>query len=628
MKVLKKLDKVLEEARKQVEEEVGSLMGVTFKLSPLLNKLASKEDYFEEQAEKKIVANIDISGDIEGCGGLVISVKDAIRLGGTLIMLPHAELEEVVKSENYTEEIEDSYGEIANIVAGAYTKVFEDMYPQNCRFVRKEQAVITPLKVEVDSDEPFLNQWYYWVKAGMTIDDHTMDDLDMLIPAEAFGLEIPGVEQSFDVPEEHVEIEAENDSAEVAEPEEEKIDDEIDTKQHSKHKQVDEVAAAEVEVLSDVELEKQQKKVNKLLKNCSKLISEEVSALLGVDIRLKNPVNKIISKEEFFLEEISGKQILTHMDVVDETEDKSYLFISVKDAIRAGSILIMLPPSELESAVSEEDFTADTEDAYGEIANIISGVYTQVFQDQYSKNMRFVKTDLERVAPMKVDTDSDEVIPNQNYYLSSCGLVIDDKECGDICMLFPAQIVKLSQLGEAKQSGEPATAGSGSAAVGSSSSSASIETATVTSGSSEAGSSSPSTSGVIPAHGGDQQPPGAADVLIIENHSEQAAVICQELQSIGVRAKIVSFNDNISKHLTSDLRLIFIVMGEVDEQAYGVTIKVNTQSTAPIVAASSEWTRSKVIKAVKYGVHDILLTPAQAADIREKVEHNIIKLAA
>jgi len=121
---------------------------------------------------------------------------------------------------------------------------------------------------------------------------------------------------------------------------------------------------------------------------------------------------------------------------------------------------------------------------------------------------------------------------------------------------------------------------------------------------------------------------GSIEVLIIQNYPLEAEKIQLELQNIGIVSKCISFNDNIHSHITSELRLILIVMQEVNEQAYGITIKVNSMSSAPIVAAGSEWTKSKVIKAVKYGVHDILLVPAAGEDIREKIESNIIRLAA
>ena len=148
-------------------------------------------------------------------------------------------------------------------------------------------------------------------------------------------------------------------------------------------------------------------------------IQEEVGALLGVDVQLGGLENRPVTKEDYFLSEVSGKQVLAHMKVTGDVEDKSYLFIGLKDAIRIGGTMIMLPPFELEAAVTEEEFTEDAADAYGEIANIIAGVYTGFFEEQYIKNLRFVKTELEQVVPLKVETASDEPLPDQTYYMSS-----------------------------------------------------------------------------------------------------------------------------------------------------------------------------------------------------------------
>ncbi len=147
-KIKKKLDRILEEVQPRIGEEVGGLIGGTLTFSDFSARLISKEDFFEEASGKLVFAEMQVTGDVEGDGCLLLSVKDAVRLGGTLIMLPESELEEVVASEEYSEEIEDSYGEIANIIAGSYTKTFEEMYPKSCRFIRKEQQVITPIKID------------------------------------------------------------------------------------------------------------------------------------------------------------------------------------------------------------------------------------------------------------------------------------------------------------------------------------------------------------------------------------------------------------------------------------------------------------------------------------------------
>jgi len=188
-KAQQRIDKILEAVRTRIQDEVSGLIGATFILSDLQRQFVSKEEAFEQLPGKQVMAKMDITGDIQGQGCLLLDVKDAIRLGGTLIMLPESSLDEVVTAGKYDEETEDSYGEIANIIAGSYTKVFEETYPDNCRFVRKTQEIIIPVKVDIGSDEPVPDQLYYQIAAVMTLNGRQMGNLVMLLPAATFGLE-------------------------------------------------------------------------------------------------------------------------------------------------------------------------------------------------------------------------------------------------------------------------------------------------------------------------------------------------------------------------------------------------------------------------------------------------------
>jgi len=188
-KVQQQFDKILESVAKRIQDEVSGLIGATFILSAPQKQFISKEDAFEELSGKQVLAKIDITGDVQGIGCLLLELKDAIRLGGTLIMMPDDSLEQMVVAGDYNEDAEDSYGEIANIITGAYTKVFEEMYPESCRLVRKTQEVIVPVKVDVGSDEPVPDQLYYQVTSAMNLNNRQMGNLVMLLPAASFGLE-------------------------------------------------------------------------------------------------------------------------------------------------------------------------------------------------------------------------------------------------------------------------------------------------------------------------------------------------------------------------------------------------------------------------------------------------------
>jgi chemotaxis protein CheY-P-specific phosphatase CheC len=580
MKAQQRIDKILESVTKRIQEEVTGLIGAALTLSGSRNSLISKGDFFDQPVGKQIAVKLDITGGVEGAGCLLVGIKDAIRLGGTLIMLPLHELEKVISSEEYNDEIQDSFGEIANIISGSYTKVFEEMYPDACRFIRKEQEIIIPLKVDVESDQPVPNQLLYQITSSMKLDNVEMGEITVLLPASAFGLE-----------------QAEETKPAGKTSRSEPVDD-------VQEKTVLEEEKPDVPV---IDVNKHRKRVDNLLNDCQAKMQEEVSGLLGVEVQLSGLENRPVTKEDFFLGEVSGKQVLAHMKVMGgEVEGKSFLFVGLKDAIRIGGILIMLPPAELETAVMEEEFTEDAKDAYNEIANIIAGVYTGFFEEQYIKSLRFVRTELEQVIPLKVETAADEPIPDQTYYMSSSTVTIEGKALGKVQMLFPIMLLQLEGLTQ-PQATEAERDWKGSAV----------------SGKKEI----PQTS-VLPAEAEGHEGKGGADILLISDDDKEAAKISLVLEHAGFTVRTLSFKNNVNNYISDSLRAVFLVMHEVDEQAFGVAIKVSSSCRVPLIAAGPAWTRSKVIKAVKYGVNDIILTPASEQDVQETIENNLVKLAA
>lgn len=594
-KAKKKLDKILELVQERLGDEVGGLMGTTLVLSDLQTRLISKEDYFDEPSGKLVFSEMELSGELEGNGGLFISVKDAVRLGGTLIMLPENELEECVSSEDYSEEIDDSYGEIANLIAGSYTSTFEEMYPKKFRFIRKTSEVIIPMKVDIDSDKPVPNQNYYQASASMKLNDVEMGQLTLLMPSLPFGL---GDEpQAADG--------QETETASQAETTQSDSPADKTAEEQAQEQQAEPTAAEE----KSFDINKQKKRVDACLAECCKRMEDEVGALLGAKVVLSDHSTRIVSKEDYYMDEASGKQILAHMDIVGELEGKSYLHVGLKDAIHIGGTLIMLPPDELEKVVKEGEFSDDSEDAYGEIANIISGVYTKVFEEQYPEKIRFIKTDLEEIVPMKVDVESDDPMPDILYYMATSCINIDGKDLGNLQMLLPANIFQLEGLGQTETADEMSAAESKAEN-------------SVTGKAADGGTAS--RAGAV--EGGEEtQTP---EFLLVSNDETECSKIAAVFDGRGSAYKVLDFKDNVSNYLPGDVRAVFLLMTSVDEKGLGVAIKISAASSLPLIVAGPEWTRTKVIKAVKYGVNDILLTPASDDDIIEKIDSLQVKKAA
>ncbi len=629
-----RLDKIMVACRERMQEEVSALLGKTITFAEPETKVLSKEDFFSEPAGKSVLAHVQLEGDIEGQGCLIVPIRDAIRIGGTLIMLPDSELESVISEEEYTEELEDSYGEIANIICGSLTTTFEEQYPKSFRLVRTEQEVILPVKVDIESDDPVPDGTYYLMSTAMALDGAEMGKLQLLLPAVSFGL----VEKS-QAPEEPKEeaaasVEQTTDSkatpSEAQQPEVIERGSVEETQRaetiERPEKEGDQPAAASPEPAKkkSVDVKKQKERIDQLLANCLEKVGEEVGALLGGTLKITPEENAALDKEEL-LEQAGGKQVLARMDVRGEGEGESYLFVSLKDAIFLGGTLIMLPDAELEEVVRNEEFGEDTEDAYGEIANIIAGVYTAVFEEQYRKTLGFVKTGLETVIPVKIDPDSDDVIPRCIYYLNAGTIHYNDQELGRLQMVFPAALFELESLAVSAVEEEPTPAagksagGDGNGAVNRQNG-VDAEVLHPAAGQ-QAGQSSV---GNVAADAG-----GNTDILLFTDDDAEASSLVAFLSGQGYTARILHYKDAITDYLTPAVSLVFLVMREVNEQGFGMAIKLGSSGLqVPLVMAGPAWTRTTVLKAVKYGATDILITPATLEDVVEKLENNLVKKAA
>ena len=612
MKNRERLDKILQIGSERIQAEVSSLLGKPFKLGDPVFRQVSKEDLFAGLGGKSVLAHVSLDGEIQGRGCLLVSVADAIRIGGLLIMLPDSELESVVSAQEYSDELKDSFGEVANIICGAVTYIFEEQYPKTIRLIRTEQEMLIPAKVETESDQPVPNGEYYVMTVAMETEQHALSDLTVVLPIAAFDLEpetgtaapadpAAGQETAARRPSSVPEDAADS-------PESSPVQENPEPQPAEAAAIPDQDTATEPEQPPQRDLGKQKKLIDTLLKASLAKIGEDTSGLLGGELQVTPLANEAHSKESF-LEQLGGKQVMARMDIRGDHPGEAMLFVESKTAICLGGSLIMLPESELDEAVRNESFNDDTRDAYGEVANIIAGAYTAIFEEQYRAKLGFVKTSMEIVVPAKIDPDTGDVFPKQAYYLSTGQITYNGKDLGLLQLLVPAAVFELEGLLEPV----PSQAGAAKEAGGSRQQAAPQDKA-----------QAPEEPARLHRH-----VPEETDILIYSDDEDEGNRIAEALRQLGHAPVILHFKEPVNNVLTSQIQLVLLVMGEVSEQGFGVAIKLNSAGLrVPLVAAGPAWTRSLVFKAVKYGVNDILMTPSTAGDVREKLKANLIKKAA
>jgi len=607
------IDEIIESAQQKIQDEIGGLIGASLSLAKPQGEIVSRDDLEGQLSGNVILTHIEISGDIAGNGYLLVKVRDAIRLGGTLIMLPQAELDELIESESYDEETEDSYGEIGNIITGIFTSLFEEMHDSSCRFERGVQHLIKFPFDDEKTGELIDDTLFYKITSNITLADVSLGPLILMLPAAPFDL-IENVNQKemesksgFDEQDQNNEglgeasLTEENPIGNSEKPEQ--IVSEVPADLESS-------SPTSTEESSSFDVETRRTDIDSLLEMCRVSIQQAVGDIVGVEVTISEMNNKVVTKEQFYLDETSGKQVAANFVVTGDVEACCHLYLGLKDAIRIGSTLLMLPPNELESAVSEGTFNPDAQDAYDEITRVVSRVYSEIFSEHHSNSLHFSTTDIGQVVPMKVDIDSDDPIVNQTYYLNKLKLGIDGHDSGWLQMLFPvvllgletiepAGIVKNSDLEEEK---DQTTALSEDDLF---------------------------TGAVEKAVQAADSPRGqTGEILIISDADPEAHRIEEMLGSQGISAVQLNFRDNLIDYLPGAYQAVLLVMNDVDEQSLGMAIKISTSCSLPLIATGSSWTRSKVFKAVKYGVSDILLTPATEDDISSKISGYITSQAA
>lgn len=325
--------------------------------------------------------------------------------------------------------------------------------------------------------------------------------------------------------------------------------------------------------------------VKNLLEEAREKIQEEISGLLGHPLKLEKPRFRQVSKEGFFTE-ANKKLVLTRVAVKGDLEGEIFIFIPLRDAILLGGTLIMLPSSELESRIKKEEFGEEENDAFGEVANILTGVINTLFEDNHPKKLRFVKTDLQPLTAAKIVPAAPEPFPPQNFLQGSFAMKMEEQSLGTLDVLFPTMFFPSDETVDSPPLPPPAQ---------------------------------PSPPSPSPAP---DLKTGLSRVLILTDHGCDTEALSAALRDRSFEPTCFGFQDDAREFLRGkEVSGIFLVMREVTEQGFAAAIRVRSAigDDIPLIAVGPQWTRNTVIKAVKFGIRDILVAPASMEEIHEKI---------
>ncbi|MBN2429359.1 MAG: hypothetical protein JXK94_13575 [Deltaproteobacteria bacterium] len=362
-----------------------------------------------------------------------------------------------------------------------------------------------------------------------------------------------------------------------------------------------------------------------VLETVGEKIEEEVGLLVDAELNVSLLETNIVSKRDFF-ELIGKKTVLTRFDVNGDQNGECYLFSELKDAILLAGILVMLPTNEIQERISREVFGTEENDAFGEIANIISGALSTSFEEDYRGELHFIKTNLEPLNKNKLDVTSDEPFPEQDLFLAAFSFKKDGKDLKPFHIVIPTNLLGLETAAEpAAEEAKPDAQDKKANTRPKAGQSATEEEDNQPESQTDPEASEGDNPQEIPKDTTDAAP-GDEVVLILSNAPEDCQIFVESLEPQACECICKDFHEDIKEIFQTRLvKGVFLIMKEVNDQGFATVIKIKSAASPqiPIIAAGPKWTRSTVLQAVKYGSCDVLMTPSTVEEIQEKVKNHM-----
>ncbi len=359
--------------------------------------------------------------------------------------------------------------------------------------------------------------------------------------------------------------------------------------------------------------------VDRVLHAALEQCAEEIGTMLGIDIGIEGLSSRYTSKKEFFAKP-GKKAIVTQMLVSGSKEGTAYFLTDLKDAIYLAGTMIMLPADEIEKHIRTGEFGEDEADAFGEVTNIISGGLVQNFDDIYPYKFHLKKGDQELFTPSKVQIDDPSPFPPGEYLIVSGALTCDARDLSEVSFICPVNLLHMIPRPAESAWGTPTPSADDKQQ----------DTAIKQGKSSDdkISASATKSNGTKTTENSTNTKPAAEKpkvIVIVCDDDPLSTHFVGSLSKSEHQTVVLNSADSFNDLRQKTVLGTFLIMTKVNEQSFATMIKIRAEvpQNSPLIVAGPQWTRSDVLKAVRYGASDILVTPASVEEICEKTKTNL-----
>lgn len=614
-----------------IAQEVGNLIGEDLELQGEDIVHGGLQKLFSPPKKKFVVTSLNLKENQADPAHLLMELEMAVDLGGKLIMLPENEISAYKKQGKLDGEILDAFSEIVNIITGVINSTCQEHIAHKKLYFTKNDPIILAPRT---TDFPF------------PATPHSLMS-GTLIPENGN----PGIFQLF-FPDSlvHAHSDTWQDKSEISGDKKEFFEELPDHKFSSGHtnepNQPDEQEPTEQPVYADEAgpesslaesgsnriLTKREdnpdgssqreksldiKEVAVFLLESLDSTREEIEALLGTSLDLSGQQTKSCHKKDI-LSSTRGKKILSKINISGDKTGEGYILLPLKDALFIGATLLLMPPEAITQSIKQGKFDGDLADAFAEIINVLVGCYSNRFRTDFPVKLVLKKGSVETLVPSQVDLDSNHPFLADNYYMVSTSLQMEDTILGPLEIFLPSAMLGLGHNTDIADGTEKKTP-AGKSPVPHISREILPENSQPSSG--EPIFETDTSQNFDTFSGGAPHENSAPVVILIDQDSSQVEVLQEIFAEENVEPVMLSLDSDLRKYLNHEnLCCVFLLLEKLNEQGFAKIIK--TRAMLPtgrsLIVAGPEWTQTSVLKAVKYGATDILLSPAEKNSIRKK----------
>lgn len=354
--------------------------------------------------------------------------------------------------------------------------------------------------------------------------------------------------------------------------------------------------------------------LHQMLESALKQAGEESGMLLGQELSIALADSLTTTKTSYFGTLDDGCYALG-IESREAYTGQFFLLFNLRDAIVMSCILLGIPPARIQEKRRLSIMESDDIDAFGEIANMVNGSFNTVFQNTLANKVHLKLSTPKKYVPEIDELGENEPIAEGNYLMFRAKLEMPGQDLNHLDILIPVDLA--NQFDPPSEQQNEAEVLTGDGTTDAVSTGLGTDESAVLSGDGQLLSTPAGT--------------GVESIIVLDDDETERQQLLEMLTFTGFDIVEGTLHADIKElYAGRSVKLVIIGSLDADDRELAVCIKVNAirQDTAPpVLMCAHRWTRTAVLKALKYGAREFIIKPYVSEELTTKVRR-LCKLSA